>query len=332
MKLINIHQVGNKEFDEQVFRHSTIASLIVFSIFFALFLACVGHYVWYSISFSVGIWNHLVYLWFAFWFSFIACSAWSRYRAGMLASNWLMRSSFNRTLIKFRSFQNYNYPETDLVVIELYWREIEWIRMTKETSHKPGSDGGATEIFTYLDMKLHSSQEELKLIRKGLVNERSLKPLSSKVNELKSELFHARKSKATKHDIENIKERLRHEKSIKHLNKRSSVKYHDYPVSLVNDDVLRIRWNGINPNIKKTLAYLSDFIRIEADIKIESDSNGKLTGKKLDDMIIDRISKGDKIDAIKLVQRHYNYSTTEAKLFVDELMSHQSSEKTNQEY
>ncbi len=329
MRLINIDQVGNKEFDEQVFRYSTIGSLIVFSIFFALFLACVSHYVWYSTSFSVGIWKHLVYLWFAFWFGFIACIAWSRYRAGLLASNWLMRSSTNRSVIKFRSFQNYNYPETDLVVIELYWREIEWVRMTKETSHKPGSDGGVTEFSTYLDMKLLSSQEELNLIKQGLVNERSLKPLSSKVNELKSELFHARKSKAPQLDIDNIKQRLRYEKSIKHLNKRSSVKYHDYPVSLVNDNMLRIRWNGIKPNIKKTLAYLTNFITIEADNKIESDSSGKLTGKKLDDMILDRISKGDKIDAINLVQRHYNYSTTEAKLFVDELMSQQSTNKDN---
>ena len=159
MRLINIHQVGNKEFDEQVFRYTTIGSLIVFSIFFALFLACVGHYVWYSVSFSVELWSNLVYLWFAFWFSFISCLAWSRYRAGILVSNWLMRSSSSRTLIKFRSFQNYNYPETDLVVIEIYWREIDWVRMTKETSHKQGSDGGVTEFFTYLDMKLNSSQE-----------------------------------------------------------------------------------------------------------------------------------------------------------------------------
>ncbi len=169
-------------------------------------------------------------------------------------------------------------------------------------------------------MKLNLSREKLNLIKQGLVNERSLKPLSSKVNQLKSELFHARKSKVSKHELDDIKERLRLEKSISQLNSRSSVKYHDYPVSLVDDAVLRIRWNGIKPNIKKTLAYLSDFINIETDIKIESDSTGKLQGKKLDDMIMDRIIKGDKIDAIKLVQRHYGYSNTEAVLFVDELM------------
>ena len=329
MRLINIHQVGNKEFDEQVFRYTTIGSLIVFSIFFALFLACVGHYVWYSISFSVGLWFNLIYLWFAFWFGFISCLAWSRYRAGLLAYNWLMRSSSNRTLIKFRSFQNYNYPETDPAVIELYWQEIDWVRMTKETTHKSGSDGGVTEFFTCLDMKLNLSREKLNLIKQGLVNERSLKPLSSKVNQLKSELFHARKSKVSKHELDDIKERLRLEKSISQLNSRSSVKYHDYPVSLVDDAVLRIRWNGIKPNIKKTLAYLSDFINIETDIKIESDSTGKLQGKKLDDMIMDRIIKGDKIDAIKLVQRHYGYSNTEAVLFVDELMGQQSTNKDN---
>ena len=162
-----------------------------------------------------------------------------------------------------------------------------------------------------------------------MVNERSLKPLSSKVNELKSELFHARKSKAPKHELDGIKEHLRREKSVKHLSKGSHVKYHDYPVILVDDAVLRIRWNGIKPNIKKTLVYLSDFVKIEKNNKIESDSSGKLEGKELDDMIMDRVSKGDKIDAIKLVQRHYDYSNTEAKLFVDELMGQQSTNKDN---
>ncbi len=35
--------------------------------------------------------------------------------------------------------------------------------------------------------------------------------------------------------------------------------------------------------------------------------------------ILDRVVKGDMIDAITLVKQYYGYSTTDAKKFVDEL-------------
>lgn len=326
MRLVNIHAIGNKDYGEHVFSNSTFASLIVFLIFFGLFLTCVGHYVWVGISHPVGFWATLVYLWFAFWFGFIACLGWSRIKAGKLPSNWLLRSSPNRVLIKFRSFQNYNYPDSDPVVLEFFWSEIDWLRMTKETSHKPGSDGDVTEYFTYLDMKLNVSDEELDMIKQGLAKERSLPPLRSKVGELKSELFRARKDKRPKHEIEEIKNRLRYEKTIKQSNKKSSAKYHDYPVRLVDSNILRVRWNSIKPNIKKTLMYLSAFSTVETENKIETDTTGKRSGVAFDDMILDRISKGDKLDAIRLVREHYNYSTTEAKLFVDELMTQKTTD------
>lgn len=323
MRLISIHDIGSSLVDEKIFRVSVTRSIIVFTIFFILFLICIGHYVCYSISYSVGFWLTLVYLWFAFWFGFIAILAWYRYRAGRLSSNWLVRSSPEKVLVKFRSFQNHNYPDTDDVVIDIYWREIDSVRKTKAISHKPGSDGGVTEFITYLDMKLALPNEEIESIKAGLSKERALKPLRSKVGELKSELFHARKNKLPKYDIEDIKQRLRHEKSTKNKSMRSRAKYHDYPVSLVDNTVLRLRWNGIKPDIKKSLLYFSEFTQVADEIKLETDSSGEFKGKELDEMILDRITKGDKLDAISLVQRHYGYSTTEAKIFVEDLIEHQ---------
>ena len=127
MKLISILNVGESVLDEHEFRTSSLGDFIAFSIFFILFLACVGHYIGYSMTGSVGFWGFAGYLWFGFWFGLIAWFAWSRFRASLLPSNWLVKASPDRLLIKFRSFQNYYYPETDPVVIELYWREIAWI-------------------------------------------------------------------------------------------------------------------------------------------------------------------------------------------------------------
>ena len=319
MRLINVANASESVLAERVFRNSYINSAFAFVVFFGLFLAVVGHYYWYSTNYSVVSLGYIGYFWFGFWFGLIAWMAWSRLRSGFLPSNWLLKISSDRLLIKFRSYQNYFYPETDSVVIEIYWRDIDWVRMTRETSSRPGSDTAESQFFTYLDMKLNLSDEELKEIQQGLMSEIKMKPLTSTVGELRHELFKARKLKAPKHEIDHIKQRLRHEKTIKHKNKQSGVKYNDYPVSLVKDSVLRIRWNGIKPNIKKTLAFFSDHTRIESDIDFETDSTVQLDGKALDDMILDRITKGDKLDAMALAKQHYGYSTIEAKNFIDEL-------------
>ena len=124
MRLISLIETNNDDTFEQVFRYSSLGSVIVFTIFFALFLMCNAYYVWYLIYHSVNFAGHIAYVWFAFWFGFVAWLAWSRLIATRLPSNWLVRAGTQRILIKFRSFQNYAYPDTDLVVIELFWRQM----------------------------------------------------------------------------------------------------------------------------------------------------------------------------------------------------------------
>ena len=170
MKLISIINANESVLDEQVFRNSSFGSFIAFVIFFVLFLAVVGHYYWYSTNYSVIPLGYIGYLWLGFWFGLIAKLAWSRLRSSFLPSNWLLKTSSDRLLIKFRSFQNYFYPETDPVVIEIYWRDVDWVRMTRETSSSPRSDTTETQFSTYLDMKLNLFDEELKEIKQGLVS------------------------------------------------------------------------------------------------------------------------------------------------------------------
>jgi hypothetical protein len=145
------------------------------------------------------------------------------------------------------------------------------------------------------------------------------------VGELKHELFQARKRKAPKHEIDDIKHRLRNAKIVKYQQKKQSgSKHHDYPVRLVDDNVLRLRWNAIKPNIEKTLEYFAGYTQLEIDIHINSDSTGDLKGQVLEDMILDRVVKGDKMDAITLVKKHYGFSTTDSIKFIGELMDNVS--------
>jgi hypothetical protein len=324
MRLISILEISDKAYDEKVYKTSLVSDLIAFTIFFLLLLASCVHYVWFLLKGEVNGFWYIGYVLFGGTFLLFTWIAWSRIKAGRLPSNWLVRSNTDRALIKFRSFQNYHYPKTDDVIIELPWREVRWVRKTKETLNKPGADGTVTQFFTYLDLKLNLSDHELQEIESALAKERNIKPLRSDLDKLRHELFRARKDKLPKHEIEEIKQRIKVEKMTKREKGKSGVKHHDYPVSLVQNNIMRIRWNGIRPNIKKILASLSDFLQIEEEVKIKSDSSVKLQGKELDDMILDRIAKGEMMDARNLVRVHYGYSMTEAKHFIDELMNESS--------
>jgi len=196
--------------------------------------------------------------------------AWSRLKACLRPTNWLLKLSSSRVLIKYRSFLNYKYTEIDPVVIELSWRDIIWVRKTKETSSRGQGDSAVTEFLTYLDLKLNLSEAELKVIEAGLNEERRRKPQRSEVSDLRHELFIARKNKDSQHKIEEIKDRIRLAKKNKKPGKIISIgKYNDYPVRLIDSDILRVRWNGIKPKIAKALESFSLRTSLKSDLIID---------------------------------------------------------------
>ncbi len=326
MKLISILDAETHDPDEYIFSTSGTSAFVVFVICFAIIVGVSGSYIWSYFKGEASGWFSIGVIWVGFWVWIIAWIAWSRFKSTQLPSNWLLRINPERVLVKFRSFQNYYYPEIDLVVIDLSWHDIGWVRKTKETSNKERGDEVVTEFFTYLDIKLQLSEQELNDIKKELEEETKRKPMRSSVSELRSELFKARKNKLPKYEIDDIKEKIRREKAIKSVkSNKSSGKFHDYPIRLVNDNILRVRWNGIKPNIKRVLVLFSERTTIDNEIKIVTDSSKDgLSGKELEDMILERISRGDNFDARRLVKRHYGYSTTEAVKFIDELTNNTS--------
>jgi hypothetical protein len=324
MRIISIKDVSNDNQYDAVFRTSGLSSFIVFIVCFVI-----GTIVWFPfvtdyLKGNVSIWWALGIGWVSFWCLLIAWFAWSRFKAGLLSTNWLVKLNADTVLIKFRSFQNYAYPETDLVVIELFWQNISWVRKTKETAHKDKGDGKTTEFFTYLDLRCDLGATELEKIEQGLNDERKRKPLRSSISELRHELFKARKNKVSQYEIDNIKDKIKQEKAMRsHKALKSSAKYHDYPVRLMHDNILRVRWNAITPGIKKTLGIFSKHTTVEEEIKFVTDSSQDLSGKAFDDMILERISQGDDFDAIRIVKAHYGYNTTEAMRFIEEIKSNE---------
>ena len=171
MRLISIIDTDTHSLDEHTFRTSSIGDFIWFSIFFMSLAAITVYYVSIIINSSVQFWVHLLYLWFAFWIGIFVLMIGGRFKSSLQPSNWLVRLSPEHILIKFRSYQNAHYPDTDPVVIDLSWHDIDWVRKTRETSQKDHGDSAVTEFFTYLDIKLRLSENELQEIKEGLNNE-----------------------------------------------------------------------------------------------------------------------------------------------------------------
>ena len=320
MRLISIQDTSDDGLYDAVFKTSGLASFLVFIICLGIGIAIWIPFITDYLKGNVSLWWILGIGWVSFWCLLIAWFGWSRYKAGLLTSNWLVKLNSNIILIKFRSFQNHAYRQSDPVVIELSWKDIEWIRKTKETSHKDRGQDKTTEYFTYLDLRLSLPEKEINAIKEGLNNERQRKPLRSSLSELQHKLFKARKDKASQHEIDYIKDQIKQEKSIRsNKTSKSSAKYHDYPVRLLNDNLLRVRWNSISPNIKKALEVMGSYTSIDEEIKFVTDSSKELSGKALDDMILERLSQGDEFDAIRIVKANYGYNTTEAVNFLEEL-------------
>jgi hypothetical protein len=320
MRLISIIDAETHGPDEKVFRSSAAVAFLVFFICTGISLGTAGSFFWYYRQNAVSGWLFLGVAWIAFWCGLIAWLAWLRFSASLRPSNWLVKIRPDNVFIKFRSFQNYCYPQTDPVVIDLSWRDIAWVRKVKETSHKGRGDDAVTEFFTYLDIKLRLSGEDLDKIKQELNAERERAPLRSSLSALRSELFRARKNQAAQHVIAAIKEKIRREKAIKSRKTgKSSAKYHDYPVRLVHDNILRVRWTAIKPTIKKALGLFAERTPTEEEVRFVTDSGKDLSNKEMEDMILERIAQGDHLDAMKLAKKRYGYSTTEAKQFIDNL-------------
>ena len=162
---------------------------------------------------------------------FLALLGYFYFRASLKPSNWLVRASIDRLVIKFRSHLNDHFPDDDAVIVVVPFTEIGWIRRARETLSNPSSsgDGDRVESWTYLDVKL--SGGDLDALGDSLRTERGRE--APKVG-------------------------------------FSRTKHHHYPVRLVDDNILRIQWAGVSPRIKKALKILGKKLPVEPDWKIRN--------------------------------------------------------------
>ncbi len=322
MRFFATHNIPQGYGKTAVFRYSVFRSWLAAS-FFSLIalvffgLAWGGDIFFPKMQFPSG----LLY-WGAFVLGGIAWIGWFNHRARKRSSNWLVQIHPDSIWIKFRSHLNHHFPEQDLIVVEIPFSEIDWVRKSKEQVETPdASEQGSDWIsfYTYLDLKLNSSKTPQ--LRDALIAERNRKAPQSGVQELMHELFVARKRKAPVAEIAQLRESIQAEKRKNPGgNKQSRCTHHHYPVRLIDPEILRIEWNGIRPGIKEALSLLQGKTTIESEGSSAKVNWRDLEGQDLDDWILDLAARGKTMQAISLVQQKYGYSTTESKGFVEELL------------
>jgi hypothetical protein len=213
------------------------------------------------------------------------------FKKSLLPTNWLLAIGPDEIFIKFRSYQNVDFPGDDPQAVSLKLSEIASVNITKQTIISPGSRNSSTTSFhTFLDINV----------------------ISSDLNSLKEQLKYERN--------------ISSEKKTGFITIRSKVRH--YPISVVDHDTIRIEWRSptdiILPRIKKAiLAFQRQKIKIDPNKKekIDTTSRGRNDKNKAEDDILHLAERGNIMAATKLARRTYNLTLAEAKQFVEEMIS-----------
>src|SRR5208282_1379047 len=77
---------------------------------------------------------------FAAFFGLFGWLAFRQFRASLKRTNWLLRCNDNGVIIKYRSFDNWRFPDNDVQAVGFDYSEIAWVRTVKERRISPAPD------------------------------------------------------------------------------------------------------------------------------------------------------------------------------------------------
>ncbi len=203
--------------------------------------------------------------------------------AGLQRSNWLLRVRPQELVIKFRSDMNTRLPEPHSVVVSLAYRQISWVRKTREWVQKYSlntSSGPSKYRAYFLDLKLQLEKEGLEQLRQAIDTEIRYKPGAGK-----------------------------------------PALFHHYPVRL-DGEVLRIQWWGaLRPKLDATIDLLQNHVQVEQELDLSVDFRQAISPTDAKQKVLELARRGELLAAIGLARRFHNLSLAEARAFVEELKS-----------
>jgi hypothetical protein len=198
-------------------------------------------------------------------------------------SNWLLAINPSGLWLKFRAYDNDNMSPDDIVVVQLAFSEIAWVRKVKETSITPDSEHGSrSSHHTYLELQLHD--EDISILEQHLREEHKRRPAKG----WKSEHYPVRIASPG---------RLRVEFS--------------GSCSL------------ITPRVSKALGLLKSQVELRpAETDLQDYTISSKDKAEQESRILELVQRGERMAAIQTVRKLYGYSLAQARQFVDDLEGH----------
>lgn len=294
-------QEAFREQAKTIYKSEGWSSLIWFFIFFSCVIGSIGTFAWHYHYEAASLWWLLLVFWVVFFMGIASMAAWARFKASLLASNWLVRTNPQSIHIRFRSFQNYRLPDTDRVALAINWQDIVSARHFVEKSAKSSGDepSATLETFHYIELVLKLPESALEAIKIALKGERV-----DSFNDFKQRALARKQGQPMpkKRKIITVKP------------------YEDYPVLLEDDSRLLIRWNGVRPKWNIALKDFAQYLDIAPATTTEIDTyDVEPTEVELDKLIRQRLARGDDFDAVSLLKEHRGLDTTEAMEFISQL-------------
>jgi hypothetical protein len=134
-------------------------------------------------------------------------------------------------------------------------------------------------------------------------------------------------------DLSELKRRLAEERDRRAPAGKS--KFHDVPVHVVDEHIVRIEWTSSShrttPRLATAVERVGSLAPIAPPLKFITDLRVSPTeARQREDLILQFIERGDTIQAIKEARRLYGYPLAEAKQFVDELSGRRAGNRVRQ--
>jgi hypothetical protein len=316
MNLLTQNHLQPPRHDETVFRLSLWGPLLTFLLF--LLGVLFGVTIFFTCFQSSIIWGMILSGLYTLIMLGLCRVLFHAVRAAFSPSNWLARIGPHGVLLKFRSYLHDDSPEEDPIALQLSWPEILDAQLQQEIHTTTDSDGKSRIARWFLALTLNPRYVDIDRIKSALEFESQRKPAHFSVDDLKHELFLARKNRAGAAEIARIKQEIAQEKK-RHPGKHSKVRFNDRPIVFVKPDQLRIEWTHITPGKKKLRQQLLCRTKVISDQEQDIEIEKPMTESEFITLLETLLARDEKIEALKLVRQHLGLSTTEAKAYLENI-------------
>lgn len=207
-------------------------------------------------------------------------------------ANWLVRLTIDGMFIKFRSYLNHHFPESEPTVVFIPHSEIRSARFILEKQDVPDRGDNdrpttTTKTNKWVELELAG---DTKLLAEALQRERR----------------YASDGKAQV---------------------KIASRYHHLPVRLPTAGKLQIEW-AVVPNAANLLDALTRHTSVRATEKTSKDfvNLASLSRDEQETRLLELAESGDKLGAITMARQLYAYDLNQAKEFVEALANKRSSQ------